>query len=517
MSREKSPEYKPLLFTTTIRNPERMKDFIEILIPFNNMILDNNLINEIVYKLISKKIYVPIYIRKNSSLKSKLNTDLDFTNKEVELIIKNSPQNHKEAGFDPGWPSRFDTWYKFFKELGLIYYSMNEKLIISDAGLYLANSKNDGYSHLEQQVFLNSFVKYQRNNPYRKISNTNKPLILLIKTILELKNRIKDSKGISKREIPLLICWKDDNHKNLVDLIIEIRAKHGLNPSFEVIYDYCKKILEITTNDEKRFKIDTITNELPDEFIRKMRLTGLITLRGLGRYIDINTLENEKIDYILKNYSSNLFFENNISYFNYMKSLDLMLISPTRELKISNDDSSILFNKWVAEFDIDTLKNELLILTNKKSKSTNDVFKYISEPLRLEFLTALILQKKYSDIVVKANYIIDDEGLPTTFALGNSADIECYDKMGDALIEVTLLTGTQQLYREMPSIERHLSEKKETHINVFCIFVAPTIHDDTFRYAEFSKATKQLDIIPITIKDLVSKIDNIHTLREYLI
>lgn len=37
----RKPEYKPLLYTTTIRNPERFKDFMHILKRFNGRILNN--------------------------------------------------------------------------------------------------------------------------------------------------------------------------------------------------------------------------------------------------------------------------------------------------------------------------------------------------------------------------------------------------------------------------------------------------------------------------------------------
>jgi len=38
----------------------------------------------------------------------------------------------------------------------------------------------------EQQAFLNAFVKYQRNGPFRKVLNENAPLILLLKVISKL-------------------------------------------------------------------------------------------------------------------------------------------------------------------------------------------------------------------------------------------------------------------------------------------------------------------------------------------
>ena len=61
---------------------------------------------------------------------------------EVEETIKLNNSEHKEAGFDYGWPSRFDTQFKFLMELGFLYYSPPgtsslgeknaEKIIISE-------------------------------------------------------------------------------------------------------------------------------------------------------------------------------------------------------------------------------------------------------------------------------------------------------------------------------------------------------------------------------------------------
>lgn len=114
MSKRKN-EYKPLLFTTTLRNPERIKDFLSIIAKYDKEILTNDLIDKIVFDLISSKIYVPTYVNKNSYLKKQLSFDSPFSKIDTEKIIENSKQEHKEAGFDRGWPSRFDTWYKFLK------------------------------------------------------------------------------------------------------------------------------------------------------------------------------------------------------------------------------------------------------------------------------------------------------------------------------------------------------------------------------------------------------------------
>lgn len=72
-----------------------------------------------------------------------MNEEREFTDLEVNEIIRNSPQNHKEAGFDKGWPSRFDTWYKLPMEFGFLYYEMNAPIEISTTGHMLIDAHNE--------------------------------------------------------------------------------------------------------------------------------------------------------------------------------------------------------------------------------------------------------------------------------------------------------------------------------------------------------------------------------------
>ncbi|GAA8934925.1 hypothetical protein HpEKB20_00630 [Helicobacter pylori] len=77
--------------------------------------------------------------------------------------------------------------------------------------------------------------------------------------------------------------------------------------------------------------MNQITNEAVDEYIRKMRITGLISLRGNGRFIDINTNENNKIDYILQTHKAfkgdylNDTQANKLAFFNYMSIIAFLL------------------------------------------------------------------------------------------------------------------------------------------------------------------------------------------------
>ena len=176
MARREST-YKPLLFTTTVRNPERMKRLLNILSKFNGETLTSNLAENIIAELIKYGLYRPMKI--SSSIKEKWSTSKkgEFSetllkDEEIKEIIENNPQHHKEAGFDKGWASRFATYFDFAKELGFVYYWTNEKIEFSEIGLKLANSIqvevedniiliSEQHPEFEQQAFLQALAKYQ--------------------------------------------------------------------------------------------------------------------------------------------------------------------------------------------------------------------------------------------------------------------------------------------------------------------------------------------------------------------
>lgn len=64
-----------------------------------------------------------------------------FSDEELERITEISPQQHKEMGFEHGWESRFDTWYKLMCEFGFCYYAKYEKILISDSAKMLITIK----------------------------------------------------------------------------------------------------------------------------------------------------------------------------------------------------------------------------------------------------------------------------------------------------------------------------------------------------------------------------------------
>lgn len=525
--RRREAEYKPLLYTTTIRNPERYKDFMCLLYKFNGQVLTNELIGEIEREFFKVGLYRPMRLPQSAKEKLKSTktgefSDIALSDQEtLDILNMNDPlinpeiKGHKEAGFDRGWPSRFQTQFSLMKTLGFVHYNIGEEIKFSETGYYLAHSVNIKvkgdiisreiiHPEYEQMAFLQSFCKQQRCNPFIRELNDNIPLILLLKVIRRINNNtLYGNCGISYKELPLLIFWKDNNDEALYNRIVQLRKDYGYNVPDEIIEEIC---VDEILGGFKSFKLKSIVSEYPDEFVRKMRMTGLISFRGGGRFIDINHNEDEKIDYILKTYSQYKKHNNEIEYFNYMSSIDKKLFS-IETTKVTPKQTETLLKKWVDYYSWDTIKTELCNLAERKSSKDN-ILKFLAAPVRLEFLTALAIKSKLSEVKVIPNYTCDDEGLPTSTAGGKIGDIECFEHSNGILVEVTMAEGRTQTSMEVWPIERHLEAFKEKHTeNSQCIFIAPTIFHDTMRQIKFVKMDTGNIIRPYPINDFIEFLD----------
>lgn len=517
-----TPEYKPLLYTTTMRNPERLKFMLYVLAKYKGRILDDDLAIEIVGETIRFGLYRPM--KQSESIRHKwLSTsngvfsEYILTTEEVEYMLRNNPQQHKEAGFAKGFPSRFATIYDLTKELGFAYYTPKEPIIISELGEHLLNSidvKINGDEIIyeivnpeyEQQVFLQAMAKSQRKNPFVRVLNDNIPLILLLETIklLNADNK-QNGAGISRRELPLLIFWKNNDAQSLYERIVKLRKAYGYNPSDEVIIEIC--ISEIMEGNYKKFDPKSVMVDYPDEFIRKMRITGLISLRGAGRFVDINKNEIEKVNYVLEQYSKYKHYTREKEYFKHMSKLDKNLIQ-IRSKKVTATNAEKLLTNWLNQYKWETIKKELSVLASNGT-SKDSVLKLIAAPIRLEFLTALAIKSCVPNVRVLPNYSCDDEGLPTSTAGGNKGDIECYEEQNGILVEVTMSTGRTQTMMEIWPIERHLIDFQKER-TAQCLFVAPSIYNDSLRQIQFvcSESKGARKIRPYAIKEFVDYIEN---------
>ena len=525
--------YKPLTFTTTLRNPERAKYFLKVIEKFEEKKLTNELAIEIVVNCIKEKIYrADKSYNEIPRLKKKYTSNEKLSLDEAWELQQASDQDHKEKGFDWGWSSRFYTLYGLLRKLGFVYFSPPnlsvKKIELSELGRLLigcAKLENKpapwkdeiGISDLEKSVFAHALAKYQRKNPFTAELNQNFPLSLLIRTIKLLNeervNNKQDPVGISKKEIPLIGVWKNNNANELFNKIQEIRSTYGSDPSDEIILEKCD---EISGGRYNSWQDTSILKEMPDEFIRKMKITGLFTIRGLGRYLDINKNRREVCDYVIDKYSNvgDFVYENLESekkYFDYASKIDNTFIN--YETKPIERASSGQLDNWLGVYDWQKIKKELLVLKERNGRSQDPVLKLIDRPERLEFLSSLAVRFKCPEYEVIPNYVADDQGLPTSTAAGGQADIECNLNNDKVLLEVTLKTdATGQIEGELVKIRDHINQKKSANPdkNVSSYFVAPTIHERTIHVAHqlYRDSTYNLLIEAVNIKKFIEKLEN---------
>jgi hypothetical protein len=516
---------KPLSFSTTMRNPNRIAGFLSQIVEFEGQILTSEIIYKVIHNVIKNKLYYTLYEFSIPEYKNiYFSEELEFSDEQVDDIISNTSQNHKEAGFEKGWESRFDTWFSLPKEFGFVFYEKGKQITISETGHMLIENNNSEEPDevVNQNTFLNSLCKYQTNNPFKKNLNANNPLLLLLNTIKLLKNDPEENgAGIYRSELSLLICWNNNDANEVYTLIKELRKQVGFQYSDEMIYDICLELLGCITPEEKEsnkkyFKIDKICGEAVDEYIRKMRSTGILSLRGNGRFLDFNSFEQKKIDYVLDKYSTLNNYESEEEYFEYIGKKDEKLFNMNVDVEHSKEIGIKLetLNRFAKKYSKEEIFKELQILS-KKSESKNDEFRFIPDPIRLEFLTSICLVQNLSDCYVEPNYSIDDEGMPTMTARGNMPDIVCvepgeYSKKAPLIsnVEVTMMRSKMdQVMNEMIPIRRHLLNDLSKCKDAFAVFIAPYIHDDAKEAAEWYKHKDNININPYTIDEFINKID----------
>lgn len=569
---------KPISFDTTLRNPSRIPQFISVLSKFEGKIIDDQVALELEGEIIRQKIFEPTKVTLGNYIKSYSSKFIfsaddqsafasekvdqyykewvDSNPGEIELdkiiyLLKNTITAHKEKGWNGGWESRIHTQFNFLNELGFVRVVKGEKVKISPNGklmitAYVNGLKKDDFFDecFEQSAFLNAFAKYQINNPYRKntIQVNFFPLVLNVIKYLDEKYQ---RPGISKQDLPFVITWENDDYQTLAEYIYEFRKKFGYNTSDQLVYEYAMNLMDDSTpnnvltpasksyieSKKNDYKFEKIIIETPDEVIRKLRLTMLISLRGEGRFIDINKNEQEKVDHILKKYSSNINFGNDFDeYFDFMGSIDEVFFfnQQLAESQTEKDAKGQAIEKWAKDNDWDFLKNEIMNSVDSYRETSNLILKYIPKPARLEFLSAIAIKKALPKLTVIANYKADDQGIPFSTASGGKnnqigADIDVFEETVHAILEPTISKARSfQVEHELPSIRNHVLATankdiidKKGYNEWFCLFIASNISRDVGDQVALIKQINAVDIFPWDIVDFVEYSQNVASIRDY--
>ena len=172
----------------------------------------------------------------------------------------------------------------------------------------------------------------------------------------------------------------------------------------------------------------------------------------------------------------------------------------------------IFFNqalsKAVDRYEEKDILKELLILSGRESGKS--LFDDISEPLRLEYLLALAMGKKYGTKGLISNIIYNEDGLPLHCAPSSKCDVIYHDEQGSYILEPTMQRGrTSQMNSETTNIVRHVKdEEKRTGLSYRVAMVAPYVHPDVVDFFQYKHNRENVKIVSISI-DWIANLFNI--------
>lgn len=536
---------KPWSISTTVRNPERLRDFLQIIKMIEGEEFNKD--TQIKYQilLIQNRLYKP------TNIEAKFKKHFDDISSPIPYEVARKIFDYQNYE-DP--PMRGRQSVNPLNKLGFSIARENAgKIKITELGNRFLNGNYDiGF------IFFKSFLKLQFPNPWsvdfseKQGFNIN-PFISMLHLINNL-NKKSDKKGLSKTEFSIFVPTLINANfiANYIDEILNFRKAKDKD---KFILSFLKKFYK--TKELTQKQINNLF-DYGDNTIRYFRLTKYfkVIVDALGSFvnIDLEPLRLVEIQQLLNTYNGEaLKFDTTESYLKYLSDIDKPILPwqkignlnkiakslakliqkqiQDNNIKITDAQKSII-NKDISKLnkiELNERINELRKLNLQLNESINknllvgnlDKIKEIIsifsdkkkiqkvEPLQFEKLTVDAFKIINDEIQIRTNYPVDDNGEPISHAPGNKADAECYYQNFKATIEVTLNTSKLQWVVEGQPIMRHLRDFENQHSNgeIFCIFIAPKIHDDT--YSQYWFAVKYeyggtpQKIVPLTTDQFV--------------
>ncbi len=556
---------KPWSITTTLRNPERLRDFLIVLKDIEGE--DWNFETQKKYQILLIKYRVYGYGSNQfyTGLSPKQVNLIDDINKEITFEEAEGIFNAK--GYeDPAMRGRQSI--NPLKKLGMV--SIKEgKIFITDLGRLLLKDDYD-----LGEIFFRSFIKWQipnlDNNDYKLDDGYDiKPFIGTLHLINAVNQKTiangEEPKGISKQEFSLFVLTLVD-YKDIAkhaDEIIKLRTKlKGKNKQEqkEIFEKYSKQFIQIFLGSKNIKETEKLSNNLKDygdNAIRYFRLTRYLYIRGNGFYVDLEPRRQVEIKNLLAfDNGKSLSFTTKEEYLEYIANIaEPKLPWETKEKLIEILERLIKdiqgYEKKLSvskkeipnyrSYDEDGLKKLIGNLREYRrnlqeqenhtiSQNADVILHYIEilqhiyeeedKPLALEKYTALALYALNDALKIQPNYPVGDDNEPTFTAPAGKPDIECYYNSFNAICEVTMLTGRDQWYNEGQPIMRHLRDFEDRNKDkiAYCLFVAPSLHRDTLNTFWFSVKYeyegKSQRIIPLSIQNFIELLKTLVAIKQ---
>jgi hypothetical protein len=534
---------KPWSISTTVRNPERLRDFLNVLKRLEGEEFTKE--NQIKYQilLIKERLYKPT------------NIPPEFQKYYKELTIKMPYEVAKKIFDNQNYedpPMRGRQSVNPLNKLGFaIAREGYGPIKITELGnMFLKGEYNISF------IFFKSLLKLQFPNPWSKEFSVKygfniMPFVAVLHLLYKL-NQKSEFKGLSREEfclfIPTLINAEEIDDQ--IEKILEFREIKEKNKKEQYILKFAKKFYETTYIPKK--KIYNLY-DYGDNTMRYFRLTKYFRVQTdpLSRYwrFDLEPTRIIEIKQLIKKYDGKAIkFKNVNEYLTYISDITkpqlpweqvdnlrkiaidlknlIINFAKKEDLKLRQEDLKLLevdatqLDRKNLELYVTNLRelNLNLKLTLKKREligNINKVKEVISilenpkilrelEPEQFEKLLTEALKILNDELLIKPNYPMDDEGEPVSHSPSNKPDIECYYETFKAICEVTLNVSNFQWIQEGQPVMRHLRDFENKHgfKNIFCIFIAPKIHKDTYSQfwisVKYEYDGKPQKIIPLT-------------------
>lgn len=545
---------KPWSITTTVRSPERLRDFLIVSKQLENCKWNSENQRKYQTLLIKERVYGYGKSQFYNGLSQEQIDLIDDQTKEISSEQAEEIFNVKNYK-DPAMRGRQSM--NPLKKFGFVVIKDKKICITSLGKLFLRDDFDLG------KIFFRSFMKWQipnlDSNDYKFEDGYDiKPFIgvlhLIQKVNEESKKLEEKAKGINKEEFslfcPTLVNYKDiDSYaKKIIALRGNLKGK--TKQEQRVILDRYKKVFVQeflgTSNSREIQKLLKNLKDYGDNTIRYFRLTRYVYIRGGGFYIDLEPRRSIEIRNLFRfDNAQSKTFTSKEDYLEYISDISkpklpwetkeklteiavkLLEDIKSYEKEIMATSKAFLDYKKLNEDglkrfidDLRSYRRELQDKQNhQKSQEIEQIKKYIEElesifnvddkSILLEKLLLLGLNALNDALKIKPNYPVGDDNEPTFTAPANTPDIECFYESYNAICEVTMLTGRNQWYNEGQPVMRHLRdfENKYQDKKAYCLFVAPKLHRDTINTfwtaIKYEYEGKKQRIIPLSINIFV--------------
>ena len=521
---------KPWSISTTVRNPERLRDFLGVLKSLEGEPFGSE--NQIKYQilLIQNKLYKP------TNLTKKQKEYFDDIEKEMPFSVAEEIFNAQKYE-DPAMRGRNSV--APLNKMGLCVAKNSASGVeITPLGEYFLSDDYD-----LGKLFFIHFLKWQLPNPDSKTFTKKdgfaiKPFIGTLHLINEVNKKWKalgkNPVGISKEEFslfaPTLINYRDITiqAKKVIDFRKQIakrksdKGKRAFKNKYRI--NFAAEFVNAKNNETINSLLNNL-NDYGDNAIRYFRLTRYIYIRGGGFYIDLEPHRNIELNRLIEtDNASPLDFKNVKEYRSYIADLAKPILpwetkAELKKIAISLENEIQAYIKdlssknvrvpaFINYEDIKPLETEALkqyiealrayrlklqkFEVHHESQNIKKIREYIDllknihqskfkKSIELERLATLALNALNDALEIKPNYPVGDDNEPTFTAPANKPDIECFYEKFNSVCEVTMLTDRSQWYHEGQPVMRHFRDFENTYSGktAYCLFIAPRLHQDT--------------------------------------